>query len=254
MKNNLTVITIIALGFMFMSLATAMAGGGKNRGEIGQGDTVETACENQPCFEDAPKPGISSTMLMDTAAQATELNETEIHHLVFIREEEKMARDVYLVLYEKWGNSVFAKIARSEQAHMDAMLNLLVFYGIDDPVTTDVIGVFTDLYIAELYDALILQGSESEENALLVGGFIEEYDIVDIWKAYDETDEARIKRVYQNLYEGSYNHLNAFVHNYELLTGTLYNPRILLQPQYDLVMAFNTQAKQGKGSNRKGRR
>ncbi|NTU51409.1 MAG: DUF2202 domain-containing protein, partial [Candidatus Aminicenantes bacterium] len=43
------------------------------------------------------------------------LDETEIHYLVFIREEKKMARDVYLFLYDKWGNPVFASIAKSEQ-------------------------------------------------------------------------------------------------------------------------------------------
>ena len=83
-------------------------------------------------------------------------------------------------------------------------------------MTSDEIGAFNDDTIADLYIKLRDWGLASEEDALLVGGFIEEYDILDIWKAYDETDEERIKRVYQNLYEGSYNHLDAFVFNYEL--------------------------------------
>ena len=63
---------------------------------------------------------------------------------MFIREEEKIARDVYRVLYKKWGNPIFANIEESEQAHMDAMANVLAFYGIDDPVTNDETGEFTN--------------------------------------------------------------------------------------------------------------
>jgi hypothetical protein len=248
MKKTLLVITIMALGLMVIPTAPVMAGGDKNRGEIGQGNTNENGCGDQPCFEDAPKPGSLAAMTLETADPTAGLDETEIHHLVFIREEEKMARDVYLVLYDKWSSPVFANIAKSEQAHMDAMANLLAYYGLDDPVTSDETGVFTDPDIADLYNDLILWGLTSKENAFLVGAYIEEFDILDIWKAYDDTDESRIQRVYQNLYEGSYNHLDAFVYNYELLTGAVYLPQLLPQTQFDLVMAFETQAKQAQGS------
>jgi len=239
-------VMVLAFGLLLMGVTTVLAGGDKNRGEVGQGDTHEIGCEDQPCpsFDNAPKPGTTSTLTTQAAVVATELDENEIYHLVFIREEEKMARDVYLVLYKKWGNPVFANIAESEQAHMDAMANLLAYYGIQDPVTDDTTGVFNNNAIADLYKWLTGWGAESEADALLVGGYVEEYDILDIWKAYDETDEARIRRVYQNLYEGSYNHLDAFVYNYERLTGVLYDPQLLSDAQYDLVMTFATQAKQ----------
>lgn len=71
-----------------------------------------------------------------------EVDDTEIYHLLFIREEEEMARDVYRVLYKKWGNPIFANIEESEQTHMDAMANLLAFYRIYDPVTNDETGEF----------------------------------------------------------------------------------------------------------------
>lgn len=239
-------VMVLALGLLLMGVTTVLAGGDKNRGEVGQGDTHEIGCEDQPCpsFDNAPKPGTSSTLITQAEVLATELDETEIHHLEFIREEEKMARDVYLVLSEQWGNHVFANIAESEQAHMDAMANLLAYYGIADPVPSNDIGDFKDPNIDKLFDDLILRGSESEADALLVGGYIEEYDILDIWKANEETDEARIQRVYQNLYEGSYNHLDAFVYNYERLTGESYAPQLLSVKDYELVMAFVTQAKQ----------
>ena len=222
-----------------------MAGGDQNRGEIGQGSTYENNCEDQPCFEDAPKPGSSTTLIMQSADETSELFDYEINNLLFIREEEKMARDVYRVLYEKWGNPIFSNIVESEQAHMDAMANLIAFYGIVDPVTSDETGAFTDKDIAGLYSDLVEWGSQSEIDALLVGAYIEEYDILDIWKAYDETDEERIQKVYQRLYEGSYNHLHAFVYVYELVAGENYVPQIEeFVDFYDYVMNFETQANQ----------
>ncbi len=243
MKKMFMLLAVFALGIMFMGISTVMAGGDQNRGEIGNGSTYENYCEDQPCFEDAPMPGSSATLIMQSAVEASELDDTEIHHLLFIREEEKMARDVYRVLYEKWGNPIFANIVESEQAHMDAMANLLAFYGIDDPVTSDETGAFNDEDIAGLYSDLVDRGSVSEIEALLVGAYIEEYDILDIWKAYNETDKERIQTVYQNLYEGSYNHLDAFVYVYELVAGESYEPK-LLADEYEDVFNFETQANQ----------
>ncbi len=124
------------------------------------------------------------------------------------------------------------------------MANLLAFYGIVDPVTSDATGEFNDEAIADLYSELVEWGSKSEIDALLVGAYIEEYDIIDIWLAYDKTDEERIQKVYQNLYEGSYNHLDAFVYVYELVTGESYIPELLSDDEYEDVMNFETQANQ----------
>ncbi|MDX2455855.1 DUF2202 domain-containing protein [Desulfosarcina sp.] len=242
MRKMFMLLTVFAFVMMFFGTSTVMAGGDQNRGEIGQGSTYENNCEDQPCFEDAPMPGSSDTLIMQSANETSELDDTEIHHLLFIREEEKMARDVYRVLYEKWGNPIFANIVESEQAHMDAMANLIAFYGIVDPVTSDETGEFNDEAIAKLYSDLVERGSQSEIEALLVGAYIEEYDILDIWKAYDETDEERIQTVYQNLYEGSYNHLGAFVYVYELVIGESYVRQILEEEDYEYVMNFDTQA------------
>ncbi len=244
MRKMFMLLAVFALGIMFMGISTVMAGGDQNRGEIGNGSTYENNCGDQPCFEDAPMPGSSATLIMQSAVEASELDDTEIHHLLFIREEEKMARDVYRVLYEKWGNPIFANIVESEQAHMDAMANLLAFYGIVDPVTSDETGAFTDEDIAGLYSDLVEWGSQSEIDALLVGAYIEEYDILDIWKAYNETDKERIQTVYQNLYEGSYNHLDAFVYVYELVAGESYEPKLLSADDYDYVFNFETQGNQ----------
>lgn len=177
------------------------------------------------------------------------LDDTEIHHLLFIREEEKLAHDVYVVLYEKWGLPIFANIAESEQRHTDAMAALLNYYGIEDPYIEG-IGSFSDPYIAELYVMLTEWGFKSDIDAILVGAFIEEYDILDIWLAKDETDEERIQDVYVNLYEGSYSHLSGFADSYEKLTGQAYDVDndaydLLTQEQYDYVMSCVDKAPKG---------
>jgi hypothetical protein len=178
------------------------------------------------------------------------LDATEIHHLEFIREEEKLARDVYIKLYQKWDVKypdkvkIFDYIADSEQMHMDAMLFLLDTYGIEDPVGDNDIGVFTDDYIQGLYDDLTVWGNKSLDNAFLVGGFIEEYDILDIWKAVNETDEKRCDKVYTNLYKGSYNHLHGYVKNWEGLTKETYVPQLMEEKDYLYCMDYETDARQ----------
>ena len=172
------------------------------------------------------------------------LDATEIHHLEFIREEEKLARDVYIVMAEKWGNPIFSLIIESEQRHMDAMLKLLNYFDIEDPVKDDGVGSFTDPDIGGLFTTLTERGLASEDEALAVGAFIEEYDILDIWKAVGETDVDHINDVYTNLYEGSYNHLRGYVYNWEKNTGRVYEPELLSLDQFNLCMGFDTQAKQ----------
>ena len=149
-----------------------------------------------------------------STSQATlktlQLTELEEQNILFMREEEKLARDVYLVMYDLWGADVFANISESEQRHMDAIKNLITRYGLEDPVAVDVIGEFVDPDLQLLYDDLVKSGEGSLEDALMVGVLIEEKDIDDLIQALDDTDKRNITRVFQNLLNGSYNHLDAF--------------------------------------------
>ena len=141
---------------------------------------------------------------------AFELTEAEELNILHMREEEKLARDVYLVMYELWGADIFANISESEQRHMDAIENLITRYGLTDPVSDDTVGVFTNPDFKELYEGLIESGSASLEEALKVGVSIEELDIADLELALEETTKRNIQRVFENLLEGSKNHLEAF--------------------------------------------
>ena len=129
-----------------------------------------------------------------------------------MREEEKLARDVYLVLDEQYGDRLpaFGNIARSEDQHMSAVKRLLTLYRVTDPVKTDVPGVFRDPKLQGLYDELVAQGSASLKDAIEVGIAIEKLDISDLKTLRAQTSRAAIKRVYTNLISGSNNHLAAF--------------------------------------------
>jgi hypothetical protein len=165
---------------------------------------------------------------------AEKLTEAEAHDLLFMREEEKLARDVYVSLYEKWGVRVFNNIPKSEQLHMDAILSLLNTYGLADPVLES--GLFSDPDLQSLYDTLLANGQQSKLDALMVGALIEEVDIEDIELAILRTDKSDLISVYMNLIKGSENHLNAFVRNIEAITGTPYVAQKISQEKVDKIL------------------
>jgi hypothetical protein len=174
------------------------------------------------------------------------LSDDEIAGLVFMREEEKLAHDVYLTLYEQWGQRTFANIANSEQSHTDAIKALLDAYGLDDPAAERGVGDFADPDLQALYDQLLAEGSASLDAALRVGAAIEEIDILDLEQRIVLTDEVEIIRVYENLIAGSENHLRAFTSVIERQGGTTYQPDYLSQGAYDLIVS----ASSGRGYGR----
>ena len=138
------------------------------------------------------------------------LTDEERTGILLMREEEKLARDVYQTLYEKWGLPIFANIAQSEQTHTEAVRDLLNKYDVIDPVTDDTVGVFTDQTLANLYRSLVAAGTQSETDALSVGATIEDLDISDLARLLTQTDNEDITLVYENVLRGSRNHLRAF--------------------------------------------
>jgi len=143
------------------------------------------------------------------------LTPEEIHHIRYMREEEKLARDVYLTLYEVYQAPIFGNISESEQRHMDALERLIEKYELEDPVTNDTVGAFTNPVFADFYLAvlsLVEKGALGYCDALQVGIDIEVLDIGDIENALDDPNVVArdVNRVLNNLLNGSYNHLNAF--------------------------------------------
>ena len=152
---------------------------------------------------------MSMASASDVQAQPQGLSQEEIDWLTYIREEEKLARDVYTVLDGPWDLRIFKTIALSEQKHMDAIKTLLDRYEIPDPALADY-GAFTNPELKKLYDELIAWGSLSIVDALMVGVEIEETDIADLNEGIAASTHKDIKTVYTNLMEGSLRHLAAF--------------------------------------------
>lgn len=151
--------------------------------------------------------------------------------LSYMGNEERLAYDVYNVLYTEYGTQQFTNIAtKSEYKHITAVQALVQKYKLNDSISfTNVdlpalgyqntviedmqAGTYDIAKIQKLYDDLVAQGSTSEIEALKVGCIIEVVDIndlnVDIALAEKET-ASDVITVFNFLRNGSYNHYWAF--------------------------------------------
>jgi hypothetical protein len=175
------------------------------------------------------------------AAPASQATTDNTAGLLYMYGEEKLARDVYTALYTQWNQPTFQNIAASEQMHMDAVKTLLVSNGITVPDTAA--GVFTNATLQSLYTSLMATGSKSLADALKVGATIEEVDIKDLQSYLALTTNADIQLVYNNLMNGSYNHLRNFVTVLNRLTDEIYQPQYLSTDLYQTIIT----SKNGRG-------
>jgi hypothetical protein len=190
-----------------------------------------------------PIPAVTATPTPDAvvvAATVGDLHKTEAEGIAFMREEEKLARDVYLTLADIWDLRIFANISLAEQTHMDAVLGILDTYGLQDPVAGNDTGVFVDSDLRQMYDELVTSGSESLEFALKVGALIEEVDIEDLVMYLKPTIPADVATVYERLLRGSENHLRAFVSQLDS-AGTAYEPTVLEADAYEAIISSDNE-------------
>jgi hypothetical protein len=148
--------------------------------------------------------------LFSSTTQNEPLSQEAIDWLRYMREEEKLALDVYSNLNAQWGLLVFDRISKSEERHFAAIKTLLDRHGVTDPAAATGVGVFENQKIQTLYNDFMAKGILSIVDALQVGITIENTDIEDLRQASDSTQNKDILRVYTNLLQGSYNHLDAF--------------------------------------------
>ena len=173
------------------------------------------------------------------------LSEEEKNGLIIMREEEKLAHDVYITLYDKWGVNVFRNIAGSEATHTESIRYLIERYNLVDPVSSEDVGVFTNNEFLELYNALVEKGNNSLVDAFMVGATIEDLDIKDLHEFTEQTNNQDILVVYENLIRGSRNHLRAFskqINN----SGETYTAQYLSQKEIDDILSSS----QERGGNR----
>jgi len=188
---------------------------------------------------------LSVLMVSPAAAATSSLSADEIAGVQFMREEEKLAHDVYVTFYQQYGLAIFNNIAGSEATHMASIKTLLDRYGIADPAAGQPIGVFTNRELQALYNQLIAQGNQSLAAALQVGVTIEQVDIRDLQTRLAGTTHSDIKSVYNNLLRGSTNHLRAFTNQLQTQTGTV------TQPQYPAAGTTPSTPAGRRGGNRR---
>jgi len=176
--------------------------------------------------------------------QTPTLNAQDSAELTYMREEEKLARDVYLSLSDYWytrsGNlpvvTVMQNIAQAEQQHMDQIEAKLEKYGLPDPVVDEnQLGGFVNPELATLYSELLARGQKSSLDALLVGGLIEEVDIQDLKESIEQTKLADLDRTYESLMCGSRNHLRAFASQVAATQGS-YVAQLLPQAEVNAII------------------
>ncbi|MGB4408478.1 MAG: DUF2202 domain-containing protein [Sphaerochaeta sp.] len=161
---------------------------------------------------------------------------SESEGILYMREEEKLARDVYLALYEKWGIRTFSNIAQAEQTHMDRVGALIEAQGLVDPVTGSQPGEFKNPELAELYASLVELGSKSIQDALIVGAIIEDLDIYDLENYLSETDDPASIAVYTNLLRGSENHMRSFTRQLRWY-GIAYEARYITSERLEEILS-----------------
>jgi len=178
-----------------------------------------------------------------------DLSAEELAALLYMREEEKLAHDVYVTFYVQWGLPLFQNISQSEQTHTEAIKTLLDRYGLADPGTSEV-GAFTNPDLQALYNDLVARGSQSLAEALKVGAAIEEIDILDLEERLVQTNNTDIQQVFNNLRNGSYNHLRAFISTLGTRTGEIYQPQYLSSEAYQAIISVDMQT--GRNGNGRG--
>ncbi len=223
---TLTTATLLTLSISF----TACSGTFSN-GPDQASDDLTT--EGQEVATDSA----SFTCIANIAAEP--LSDQEKDGILFMREEEKLARDVYLYLYDKTEIRAFGNIQKAEQRHMDAVLTLINRYDLQDPAEGKEPGEFTNADLQALYNKLINDGSASDIDALKVGALIEEKDILDLEEELnDHVDNKDITRVWTNLRKGSEAHLRAYVWNLKV-RGVNYTPVLMDQEAFDRIIEKN---------------
>jgi len=165
-----------------------------------------------------------------------ELTANEIEFLYAVREDEKLARDVYNYFFEKYELRTFSNISKAEVTHITAVERLFYFYSINYPAVGPA-GQFNDSARKEYYDNLVNKGVTALE-AFKSTTYLEEKDIADYTSVLKDVQNPNIKVVIENLIKGSMNHLKSSYRQVIALGGT-YTPAFLTQEKFDEIINSN---------------
>lgn len=204
-----------------------------------------TACGGSDDTPSSPVLVVDSagTSTINTAALSATLatypampaSTAEAQSLTFMRQEEQLAHDVYSVSATQYPQQIFVNIAAAETTHAAAVKLLLDRYQLPDPLAGLGSGQYLNSTIQALYTQFVAASAVNLVEALKVGVQIEELDIRDLTQQLTLVDNPDIVLVYQNLMQGSRNHLRSFM---KVLTqqGGTYVPQYLSQTDFDAIV------------------
>lgn len=155
--------------------------------------------------------GGNATVTPTLTASTPSMSDAVKADLVFSRDEERMARDLYAAIADLYDGALpFAHITTSEQRHFDAVGVLLDRYGLADPAEGKAPGVYANSDIQAMYDSWLARAKTSLTEAYQVGIELEQRDIADLEDAAANALPADVARVLGNLLDGSQRHLKSF--------------------------------------------
>lgn len=173
---------------------------------------VETTATTSPeviAASESPTSISTASPSAPTVDQGVANENATAEQLAYLIEEEKLAHDVYTVMYDLWGARAFGNILESEANHQDQVLSVMKTINVEDPRSSE-LGVFNNPELQKLYDDLIAKGSKSLVDAYEVGVAIEELDIADLTEMLSTATDSAVIAMMENLRRGSENHLRAF--------------------------------------------
>jgi hypothetical protein len=178
------------------------------------------------------------------------LTPAQAEQLVRMREEEKLAHDVYVKLAQSSGLQIFNSIANAESQHMRAVEQLASRYSSVAAANLPV-GSFSDPQFQTLYNSLVATGSKSPIAAATVGAKIEEMDIKDLQTLLSQNPPQDVSKVLEHLQRASGQHLRAFTMELKRLGGT-YMPEFLSPQEYNNILNSGNERGQqmGQGSEK----
>ncbi len=97
-------------------------------------------------------------LIDDASYPVQQLSADEATRVLFMREEEKFAMDVYQALSQKWKLRIFSNIAAAEQRHYDAIGTLIIRHDLTDTALPTP-GSFTNAELQMLYNDLLAKGA-----------------------------------------------------------------------------------------------
>ncbi|MFA5358953.1 MAG: DUF2202 domain-containing protein [Patescibacteria group bacterium] len=171
------------------------------------------------------------------------LGEKEKTGLVYLAGEEKMLRDFFAKMAEKYREKPFGYLATAESGHVAAVKILLEKYELADQAGMDLpTGEFADKKIKEFFDKQTVAGEASGEAALVAGLEMIEFNIKDIEQFTFSTARPDLRQSYNLLAQVARNHLRELWKSLPEKEGELkYKPKYISEEQFKSIVDSATE-------------